>query len=56
MQTMVGAAAHVASAMLISADEEVARLTQTIFEFEDQEVAIQDPKLQKFWQLLEVPN
>ena len=44
MQRMVGAAAHVASEMLISADKEVARLTQTIFEFEDQEVAIQDPR------------
>ena len=44
MQTMVGAAAHVASEMMISADEEVARLTQTIFEFEDQEVAIQDSR------------
>ena len=41
---MVGPAAHVASEMMISADEEVARLTQTIFEFEDQEVAIQDPR------------
>ena len=41
---MVGPAAHVASEMMISADEEVARLTQTIFEFEDQEVAIQDSR------------
>ena len=44
MQTMVGAAGHLSSEMLISADEEVARLTQTIFEFEDQEVVIQDPR------------
>ena len=44
MQTMVGAVGHLAAEMLVSADEEVARLTQTAFEFEDQEVAIQDPR------------
>ena len=44
MQTMVGAAGHLAAEMLVSADEEVARLTQTAFEFEDQEVVIQDPR------------
>ena len=44
MQTMLGAAAHLSAEMLISADEEVARLTQTIYEFEDPEIEIKDPR------------
>jgi len=44
IQTMVGAAGHLAAEMLVSADEEVARLTQTAFEFEDQDIVMQDPR------------
>ena len=41
---MVGAAAHISSENYISADEEIARLTNTIKEFEDPEVEMQDPR------------
>ena len=41
---MVGAAGHLAAEMLVSADEEVARLTQTDFKFEDQDIVMQDPR------------
>ena len=56
MHTMVGAVGHIAAEMLISVDDEVARLTQTLNQFQDQEVVMKDPgrKLQKFWQLSEV--
>ena len=41
---MFGAAGHMAAEMLVSADEEVAKLTQTIFEIEDPETEILDPR------------
>ena len=41
---MIGAAGHMAAEMLVSADEEGAKLTQTIFEFEDPETEILDPR------------
>ena len=41
---MIGAAGHMAVEMLVSADEEVAKLTQTIFEFEDPQTEILDPR------------
>lgn len=44
MQSMIGAAGHLAAEMLVSADEEVARITQTIYEFEDPETDISDPR------------
>ena len=41
---MIGAAGHMAAEILVSADEEVAKLTQTIFEFEDPQTEILDPR------------
>ena len=41
---MIGAAGHMAAEMLVSADEEVAKLTQTIFEIEDPETEILAPR------------
>ena len=44
VQSMIGAAGHIAAEMLVSADEEVARITQTIYEFEDPETEILDAR------------
>ena len=41
---MIGAAGHLAAEMLVSADEEVARITQTIYEFEDPDTEILDAR------------
>ena len=41
---MVGAAAHMTSGLLVSADDELVKLTATISEFEDQNVVITDPR------------
>lgn len=44
VQSMIGAAGHLAAEMLVSADEEVARITQTQYEFEDSEIEILDAR------------
>ena len=41
---MVRAAAHMTSGLLVSADDELVKLTATISEFENQNVVITDPR------------
>ena len=44
LQTMVGAAGHMASELLVAADEENLKITATISEFEDPNTEIKDPR------------
>ena len=41
---MIGAAGHVAAEMLVSEDKEFTKLTLTVFEFEDPQIEILDPR------------
>ena len=44
MQTMIGTAAHLSTESLVASDEHVARLLQTIEEFENTNVVMPDPR------------
>ena len=44
LQTMTGAAGHMASELLVEADEETAKITATISEFEEPNIEMMDPR------------